>query len=88
MNTRVKPIEPKQAVWCLHCERAYQRGEYRQLRGLRMCPYDGCDGDTVIDQWKWLQVRNNNPGYPNVPERGEVYPLHGPNYVHPSQTRT
>ncbi len=63
-------------MWCLHCERAYRRGEYRLVGGLRMCPYEDCDGDTVLDAWPWSVVRRHNPDYPPVPERGKVYPLY------------
>jgi hypothetical protein len=91
MTSGAGPIDQKQAVWCLHCERAYQKGERRLMGGLDMCPYPGCDGDAVIDQWKWSRIREVNPRYPEVPERGVVYQLHGPDYQHPSkkrQTRT
>ncbi|MGQ0503572.1 MAG: hypothetical protein ACT4P0_13350 [Panacagrimonas sp.] len=63
--------------WCLHCERAYPLGSYRQIRDLQMCPYEGCDGDTVMDLWTWQRVREANPGYPEVPELGVVYGLYG-----------
>lgn len=63
-------------LWCLHCERAYNRGAYRKVDGLQMCPYDGCDGDTVIDAWDWERVRTGRGrDYPAVPEEGKVYPL-------------
>ena len=75
-------------VWCLHCERCYQVGEYkpikldRQLKNMgiiedfQMCPYPDCDGDTVKDSWTWEQIRENHPDYPEVPEKGKVYPLY------------
>lgn len=63
--------------WCLHCERAYPLGSYRQIRDLQMCPYEGCDGDTVMDLWTWQRVREANPRYPEVPELGVVYGLYG-----------
>jgi len=63
-------------LWCLHCERAYKSGEYRELRGLQMCPYEGCDGSTVMDGWDWKDVRRANPAYPKEPERGKEYPLY------------
>jgi len=81
------PIESGPIAWCLHCERAYQKGEYRIVSGLEMCPYPDCDGDAVFDQWNWGDVQRNNPGYPEIPERGTIYPLHGPDYVHPSKKR-
>lgn len=63
--------------WCMHCERAYPQGSYRQVRDLQMCPYEGCDGDTVMDLWAWQRVREANPQYPEVPELGKVYGLYG-----------
>lgn len=81
------PIKPDRIAWCLHCERAYQKGEHRKLSGLSMCPYEDCDGDTVIDQWTWSRIREENPGYPEIPERGTVYALYGPDYVHPSKRK-
>ena len=41
--------------WCLHCERVYRRGECREIDGLQMCPYEGCNGDTFGDAWPWEQ---------------------------------
>lgn len=63
--------------WCLHCERAYPLGSYRQIRDLQMCPYEDCDGDTVMDLWAWQRIRKENPQYPEVPELGKVYGLYG-----------
>jgi len=63
-------------LWCLHCERAYRAEEYREIGDLQMCPYEDCDGDTVLDAWPWKQVRGANPSYPREPERGKVYPLY------------
>lgn len=61
-------------VWCLHCERCYQVGEYREIDNLQMCPYPDCDGDTVFDAWRWSQVQSINKDYPEIPEREKVYP--------------
>ncbi|MCG3149378.1 MAG: hypothetical protein PCFJNLEI_02838 [Verrucomicrobiae bacterium] len=63
-------------LWCLHCERTYNRGAYRLVDGLQMCPYPDCDGDTVLDGWDWEQVREANPDYPLIPEEGKQYPLY------------
>ena len=63
-------------LWCLHCERAYKHGEFRVARGLQMCPYEDCDGNTVMDGWDWAQIRDAHPEYPEVPEKGKVYPLY------------
>lgn len=62
--------------WCLHCERTYKRGEYRLIQGLRMCPYPGCDGDTVMDGWDWDQLRRQLPQYSEIPEPGVRYELY------------
>ena len=62
-------------LWCLHCGRAYRWGEYREIDGLQMCPYEGCDGDTVVDGWRWEDVREGNPDYPKTPKLGHVYEL-------------
>lgn len=59
-------------VWCLHCHRAYKIGEYRlekKYDDLQMCPYDGCDGDTVMDAWEWRGE--------SEPIRGEIYAYAG-----------
>lgn len=76
-------------VWCLHCERCYQVGEFRPEKpdkvlremgmdeDLQLCPYEDCDGDTVIDSWTWERIREIHPEYPEVPERGKVYPMYG-----------
>lgn len=86
-RNRIFPEEPtSEYLWCVHCERAYKRGDYRKVllsrsqvvpdkEYLEMCPYDGCDGDTVIDAWNWKDVRSGN-GYPKVPLLGIVYPLY------------
>lgn len=63
-------------LWCLHCQRAYRRGQYRLVRGLQMCPYEDCNGDTVLDAWDWAQIRDAHPEYPEIPEPGVVYPLY------------
>jgi hypothetical protein len=67
--------KPCAFLWCLHCGRAYEWGEYRQIDGLQMCPYEGCDGDTVMDAWRWEDVREGNPDYPKTPKLGHVYEL-------------
>jgi hypothetical protein len=82
----IKPIEPdpdesiddgtSEYQWCLHCERAYKRGEHRLIDGFEMCPYVDCDGDTVMDGWSWPSVREHHSDYPEVPEKGKTYPLY------------
>lgn len=63
-------------LWCLHCERTYKRGEWRQMGDLQICPYHDCDGDTVIDAWDWENVRDEHPQYPEIPTPKDVYPLY------------
>ena len=75
-------------LWCLHCERTYRNGEYREEAEeivnsngetekfwFQMCPYEGCAGDTVWDGWEWERIREGHPEYPEVPEKGRVYPM-------------
>ena len=75
-------------VWCLHCERVYQVGEFKidvssgnktnssVSDGLQLCPYPDCDGDTVMDLWDWKAIKEAHPDYPDTPERDKVYPLY------------
>jgi hypothetical protein len=42
---------------------------------LQMCPYEDCDGDSVLDGMEWEWVRKYHPEYPEVPEYGCVYSL-------------
>ncbi len=63
--------------WCLHCERAYPQGSYRQLGRLQLCPYSDCDGDTVTDAWSWARIVKENPDYPEIPALETRYPLYG-----------
>jgi len=68
--------KPCKFLWCLQCERAYKWGGFREINGIQMCPYDGCNGDTVLDGWTWDQVLEANPDYPKAPELGKHYPLY------------
>lgn len=73
-------------MWCLHCERTYPHGEFREIKDphpipgeddtLQMCPYEDCDGDVVIDSKEWDWVLEKHPDYPETPKHGEVYPLY------------
>jgi len=80
-------------LWCLHCERAYKYGEYREevqliphdLRGkvmkkvtYQMCPYEDCDGSTVLDGIGWEEFRERHKDYPKIPALDKVYPLYPP----------
>jgi hypothetical protein len=62
-------------IWCLHCARCYQAGEYRQQGAWQMCPYPDCDGDTIVDSVLWSQRCQFHPEFPTIPERNKVYPL-------------
>ena len=66
-------------MYCIHCERTYKHGEHRIRTNLKeylqMCPYEDCDGDTVMDSKEWETVRGHYKDYPEIPERGTVYPL-------------
>lgn len=69
---------PPAYLYCIHCERAYERGFFRKQDDLQMCPYEGCDGDAVIDAWRWSDIADDqNPSYPEVPVLGKTYPMYG-----------
>lgn len=66
-------------LWCLHCERTYPAGQFRQdpRSSLQLCAYSDCDGDAVIDAWDWGNVRlDREDRYPEDPVHGTVYPLY------------
>lgn len=63
-------------LWCIHCERAYQYGDFRRAGGRQLCPYVSCAGAEVF-AWDWEKVRSANPDYPAEPCPGVVYPLFG-----------
>jgi hypothetical protein len=72
-------LPPGTYLWCLHCNRTYQTGEYREMNikgytGMQSCPYEDCGGDAVIDAIEWEEIREDNPKYPKSPKRGVVYP--------------
>jgi len=69
-------------LYCIHCERAYKYGSFREIKDLnfkstvlQLCPYDDCEGDTVLDAKDWKDIREHHPDYPEIPELGKVYPL-------------
>jgi hypothetical protein len=37
------------------------------------CPYKGCNGTRLEFHW-WFDVRNSNPGYPEIPTVDVRYP--------------
>ena len=76
-------------LWCLHCERTYKYGKFREVKvkpfvvnhvryepTFQMCPYKDCDGDTVLDAKQWSDIREYHPEYPEIPEPDKVYPLY------------
>lgn len=63
-------------LWCLHCERTYEHGKWRNDGDLQMCPYADCNGDAVIDAWDWETVRTSHPEYPLTPTFGVHYPFY------------
>lgn len=63
-------------LWCMHCERTYERGKWRTKDGYQMCPYVGCSGDAVINAQDWATMRDYHPEYPEVPEFGKRYPAY------------
>lgn len=62
--------------WCLHCERAYRKGEHRMVGDIPMCPYQDCNGDVFMDGWDWDKFREPLPQYPEIPEFGVKYPMY------------
>lgn len=63
-------------VWCIHCERAYPYGDFRQVGIRHLCPYTDCVGAAAF-AWDWQRVRRVNANYPREPMRGVTYPLFG-----------
>lgn len=63
-------------LWCLHCERTYKRGEFRLEGKFQMCPYEGCDGSTVLDGIDWERFRDDYSAYPVIPEKSTRYPMY------------
>ena len=76
-------------LWCLHCERTYKYGKFRLVKvkpfivnhvryepDYQMCPYEDCDGDTVLDAWNWDDIRKEHPEYPKIPKHGVKYPMY------------
>lgn len=64
-------------VWCLHCERVYQRNEVRwdSENEVYLCAYEDCDGDALLDAWDY-EERRVACGWPEVPEKGVTYSLY------------
>jgi hypothetical protein len=70
--------DPLSYLYCVCCERAYERGYSRRVDGRQLCPFDGCDGDAMEDAWSWVAIARAHPAcYPRIPKIGEVYPMFG-----------
>jgi len=75
---------PDEPCWCLHCERAYKFGEFKVIEGqelddgspMQFCPYEDCDGSTMLDAWAWSDIKEHHPEYPDRPQRNKFYPLY------------
>jgi len=74
-------------AWCYHCQRTYLHGEFRKVKGETFvvnhvkydtsyegCPYEDCDGSADGDAFDWNYFREYYHDYPEIPERGVVYP--------------
>jgi hypothetical protein len=62
-------------VWCLHCERAFDRSNARIIEELLNCAYSDCDG-TLMDFRAWSSMREYQPDLPVEPEVSRIYPLY------------
>jgi hypothetical protein len=60
-------------IWCQRCQRCYCEGEFRLIKGIKLCPYNGCMGLTVINGWPWSRIQKTHPDYPKTPERDAIY---------------
>ena len=76
-DKEIHNLNPSDGIcWCLHCERVYEWGQFILEDGLQYCPYEDCNGDTVMDSWAWKKIREANPSYPEKPLIDTVYALY------------
>ena len=69
------PRAPRSAwLWCLICERAFERMPGAELQP---CPYEDCRGHSGYYAWDWNRTRKVNPRHPQEPQPGARYPLLG-----------
>ncbi len=62
-------------MWCKRCHRCYLDGEFRTVKGIKLCPYNNCLGLIEIDGWPWSRVLKGYAHvYPEIPERNVIYP--------------
>lgn len=62
----------KKYLWCLHCEKTYEKTSENDLYE---CQYSGCDGH-YGDIWEWDSFRELNKSYPKTPKHNHVYPMY------------
>ncbi len=77
-------------LWCSRCQRCFEadvvesddeEAGAKEIDELPdgdaakfwRCGYDDCDA-TRVDAIPWIEVREQHPEYPGVPETGKVYP--------------
>jgi hypothetical protein len=74
-----KDIKPDDWLWCKRCHRCYKAFEFRtfKVKGeiFLFCHYDDCTGDLPLDSRRWNKLIKDIPGFPETPEKGEVYDL-------------
>lgn len=75
ISRNLSQMEDDEFLWCLHCERVYQKKEIRKLGSFQYCAYKDCDGSAVLDGWDYLKFKDNNR-FPKVPVKGVRYPLY------------
>ena len=65
--------------WCLHCQRASKKGNYKLVPYdsdyYLLCPFDDCDGDIMMDIVDWDSYREGREDLPELPEEGKLYSL-------------
>lgn len=78
ISNRVEPFGKTKSgiLWCLHCQRTYREGEWREEDGYQMCPFLDCGGDAVLDAQDWDSFQEMHPEYPKLPELGKLYPAY------------
>jgi hypothetical protein len=75
-------------LWCLHCNRTYQAGDYSldpterplKIKGdlfspMQYCPLPDCGGDACSDAMRWEDIREQvkEKNWPEIPESNVIY---------------
>jgi len=61
-------------IWCQRCQRCYQEGEFRLVKGIKLCPYNDCMGLIDYDGLPWSRIqRMHSQNCPKTPKRDTVY---------------